>query len=193
MLPVDYWKRIISEDIIGSLASSAGLARELPISNVGVKNIGSTGFTHQTLMPTEAAKLCFCMHIHHSCTRTINANNAHKKECCCKLSFILLKRCRGGEERLKKLSRMMVAATCFSFYYCRTKQLVVSLFYDLVLPLSYLYQWYWRLGLRYLPFFRHSDKSGYALTRHIHHIQVGARQANGLCFSPSLAFILVGL
>ena len=121
VLPMDYWKRIISEDIIGSLASSAVLARELPISNVGVKNIGSTCFTHQTLMPTEAAKLCFCMHIHHSCTRTINTNNAHKKECCCKLSFILLKRCRGGEERLKKLSRMMVAATCFSFYYCRTK------------------------------------------------------------------------
>ena len=47
------------------------------------------------------------------------------------------------------------------FTITETVYLMLSLFYDLVLTLSYLYLWYQVLWLCYLPCFRHSDKTGY--------------------------------
>ena len=70
-----------------------------------------------------------------------------------------------------------------AFTITRINYLVVSLFCDMVLPLSYVY---WPaiyicgiklFGLRYLSCFRHSDKSGYGFPKIIHHIVVGAHQA----------------
>ena len=57
------------------------------------------------------------------------------------------------------------------------RYLVVSLHCYLVRPLSYLHLWYLVLWLRYLPCFRHSDKSGHAFADVIHRILVGAHQA----------------
>ena len=70
-----------------------------------------------------------------------------------------------------------------AFTITRINYLVASLFCDMVLLLSYVYwpaiyicgiKWFW---LRYLPCFRHSDESGYGFPEIIHHIVVGAHQA----------------
>ena len=70
-----------------------------------------------------------------------------------------------------------------AFTITRMNYLVISLFCDMVLPLSYVYwpavyicgiKLFW---LRYLSCFRHSDKSGYGSPKIIHHILVGAHQA----------------
>ena len=69
-----------------------------------------------------------------------------------------------------------------AFTITRINYLVVSLFCDMVLPLSYVYwpaiyicgiKLFW---LGYSSCFRHSDKSGYDFPKIIHHILVGVHQ-----------------
>ena len=64
---------------------------------------------------------------------------------------------------------MIVAFTIAEINYS-----VVSLFCDLLWPLSYSYLRYQVLWMRYLPCFRNSDKSGCGFSKVIHHILVGA-------------------
>ena len=70
-----------------------------------------------------------------------------------------------------------------AFRITRINDLVVSLFCDMGLPLFYAYwptihicgiKLFW---LRYLSCFWHSDESGYGFPKIIHHILVGAHQA----------------
>ena len=49
--------------------------------------------------------------------------------------------------------------------------------FDLVQPGRCIYLLYYVVWLRYLPCFRHTGKSGYCFPEFIHHILVGARQA----------------
>ena len=53
---------------------------------------------------------------------------------------------------------------------------MVSIFCDVVRPLSYLYFRCYVLWLRHLPCFRHSGKSGYGLPEFIHDLLVGVHQ-----------------
>ena len=118
------------------------------------------------------------MHFQNSCTRNcdhhiilIMTGNAHK-EFCHKLWLIL----KG--EGIETQSKLMVIDLTIT----QINYLVLCLFCDMVLPLSYVYwptvyicgfKLFW---LRYLPCFRHSDKSGYGFPKIIHHILVCAHQ-----------------
>ena len=72
--------------------------------------------------------------------------------------------------------------------------LLVSLFFDLVRPLSCLYLWYLVLWLRYLPCFRYIGNSENGIPKVIYHILVGAHQANifvNKIFSPNSVLKIV--
>ena len=118
------------------------------------------------------------MHFHNSCTQNcdyhillIMIGNAHK-ESCHKLSLCLSRRKDWNTIKIDGSDQMVVTFTITEINY-----LVVSSFWDVVLPLSNLYFWYLVLWLRYLSCFRQSDKSGYGFPKIIHHISVGAHQA----------------
>ena len=70
-----------------------------------------------------------------------------------------------------------------AFTITRINYLVVSLFCNMVLPLSYAYLpavyicGIELFGLRYLSCFRHSDKSGCGFLKIIHHSLLGAHHA----------------
>ena len=126
---------------------------------------------------SSSQKLINFMHFHNSYTQNcdhhillIMTSNAHK-ESCHKLSLCLSGRKDWNTIKTDGSGQMVVAFTIAEINY-----LVVSLFWDVELPLSYLYLWYLVLRLRYSSCFRHSGKCGYGFPKINHHISVGAHQ-----------------
>ena len=124
---------------------------------------------------SSSEKLMNFMHFHNSYTQNhdhhillIMTGNAHK-ESCHKLSLCFSGRKDWNTIKTDGSGQMVVAYTITEINY-----LPVSLFWDVVLPLSYLYLWYLVLWLRYLSCFRHSDKSGYGFPKIIYLILVAS-------------------
>ena len=111
---------------------------------------------------SSSEKLMNFMHFHNSCTQNcdyhvflIMTGNAHK-ESCHKLSLILV-RMQGLYIITTDCSGKTILLSQF-----KKKNLMVSLFCELVLPLFYLFLVNKSLiWLRYWSCFQHSDKSGY--------------------------------
>ena len=112
-------------------------------------------------------------HFQNSCARNgdhlillIKTGNTHKKEYCHTLSIINTQKCEGGRDRNIVVKddggQMAVAFTLTEINY-----LVVILFAIWYGPFPINTLWYIVLWPRYLPCFRHSNKSSYSLPKFI--------------------------
>ena len=114
------------------------------------------------------------MHFHSSCTRNcdhhillIMTGNAHK-ESCHKLLLILVR-----EQGLSIIKTDCSGEMMVAFTIKEKNSLMVSLFFDVVLPLSYLIG-----GIKFLIWLcccsclRHSDKSGYCFLNSVSQIVI---------------------